>query len=185
MSTVQPIRSKKKLDAMKRQLKGDVRNGDRNYMIFCFGINTGLRISDILKLRVKDVASRDHITMTEQKTGKPKRFPLNSMLQKELKTYIEQHSLTDEDYLFTGRKGSKPITRIQAYRVLNDAAKDIGLEEIGTHTLRKTFGYHFYKQYHDVVLLQRIYNHASPSITLRYIGINDDEIQDSINNFYL
>ncbi|MBY6999000.1 tyrosine-type recombinase/integrase, partial [Clostridium botulinum] len=90
------------------------------------------------------------------------------------------------EYLFKSRKGqNKPITRVQAYRILLEAGKCLGMAEVGTHTLRKTFGYWHYKQYKDVAILQDIFNHSAPSITLRYIGINDDIKDNSIENFYL
>ena len=91
-----------------------------------------------------------------------------------------------EDYIFQSRKGAnKPITRVQAYRILNSSAQKIGLEEIGTHTLRKTFGYHFYNQTKDIALLQELFNHSAPSVTLRYIGINQDKIDQAYDNFSL
>jgi integrase len=83
------------------------------------------------------------------------------------------------------KKGVGPITRVQAYRILNRAARDCGLDEIGTHTLRKTFGYHFYKANQNVVMLQQLFNHSSPSITLRYIGITQDEIAEEWEKFSL
>jgi integrase len=88
--------------------------------------------------------------------------------------------------LIQSRKGdNKPISRIQAYRVLNEVAEQLGLEEVGTHTMRKTFGYHHYKKNHDVAILQDIFNHSAPSITLRYIGITDDEKDNSLKDFDL
>ena len=94
--------------------------------------------------------------------------------------------MEEEEYLFQSRKGKdKPISRVQAYRILNSAGAKVGLKEIGTHTLRKTFGYWHYKQNKDVALLQEIFNHSAPSVTLRYIGINEDIKDNSIENFYL
>lgn len=85
-----------------------------------------------------------------------------------------------------GQKNSRlPIGRVQAYRILNSAAKAVGLSEIGTHTLRKTFGYHFYQQYKDVALLQELFNHSAPSVTLRYIGINQDALDKAMSGFEL
>ena len=90
------------------------------------------------------------------------------------------------EYLFKRRKGeNKPITTVQAYRIISEAAKNNGLCEIGTHTMRKTFGYFHYQQYKDVVILQEIFNHSLPSVTLRYIGINQDIIDNSYMNFRL
>ena len=92
-----------------------------------------------------------------------------------------------EDYIFKSRNGTnKPITRVRAYTILNEVARKIGIqEEIGTHTLRKTFGYWFYQRTKDVAILQQIFNHSSPSITLRYIGINQDILDRELENFSL
>ncbi len=181
MELVQPIREKENIEKMKTEL---LKTGYKNYLMFVVGINTGLRISDILRLKVIDLRDKTHINIIEQKTDKPKRFLINSMLKKEIDRYIE--NMEDDEYMFQSRKGdNKPISRVQAYRILNGAAGKIGLEEIGTHTLRKTFGYWHYKQNKDVALLQDIFNHSAPSVTLRYIGINDDVKDKSIENFYL
>ena len=94
--------------------------------------------------------------------------------------------MEDEEYLIQSRKGdNKPITRIQAYRVLNEIAKQIGLDEVGTHTMRKTFGYHHYQANKDVAVLQSIFGHAAPSISLLYIGITDDMKDNSLKGFDL
>ena len=140
MKTVQPIRDKNKIDEMKIELK---KQGTRDYLLFITGINTGLRISDIRILKVSDVLNEDrtpknHITIREKKTGKIKKFKINDALSREFMDYTKNMKMND--YLFYSRKGiNKPITRIQAYRILNAVARKIGLEEIGTHTLRKTF----------------------------------------------
>lgn len=178
---VQPIRDLNSINDMKNILKNQ---NERDYMFFLIGINTGLRISDILKLKVKDVKNKTHVLIKEQKTGKPKRFLINSPLQKEVRNYIKNKA--EEEFLFQSRKGdNKPISRIQAYRILDQAAQILNLEEIGTHTLRKTFGYWHYQQNKDVAILQDIFNHSSPSVTLRYIGITDDMKDDSMKEFFL
>lgn len=181
MKEVQPIRDKKKIEEMKTEL---LKQGYRDYMLFVLGINTGLRISDLLDLKVQDVKDKTHIILTEQKTGKIKRFMINGQLKQDIDKYID--NMGDNEYLFQSQKGyNKPISRVQAYRILNKAAENIGLEEIGTHTLRKTFGYWHYKQYKDVALLQELFNHSAPSVTLRYIGINQDIMDKTIEGFYL
>ena len=92
----------------------------------------------------------------------------------------------DSEWLFPSRKGDKPITTTQAYRQLNKAAEMTDITEgIGTHTMRKTFGYWFYKQTKDVAKSQAILNHSHPQITLTYIGITEEEIEDSLNQFVL
>jgi integrase len=152
--------------------------------MFCVGINTGLRISDVLNLRVCDVKDKSHIALIEKKTGKGKRFKINDALAFELRNYTS--GMAEGDYLFSGQKNrGLPISRVQSYRILNSAAKAVGLSEIGTHTLRKTFGYHFYQQYKDVALLQELFNHSAPSVTLRYIGINQDAMDKAMSGFEL
>lgn len=181
MKTVQPIRDKQTIELMKNEL---LKNGYRDYMMFVLGINTGLRISDILELKVSDVKDKSHITITEKKTNKDKRFLINSQLRADIDKYIV--GMQDWEYLFQSRKGdNKPISRVQAYRVLNKVAEKLGVEEIGTHTLRKTFGYFHYQINKDVALLQELFNHSAPSVTLRYIGINQDVMDKTIEGFYL
>jgi integrase len=181
MNTVQPIRDRNMIENMKVEL---LKLSFRDYLLFCVGINTGLRISDILKLKVSDVRNNTHIIITEQKTNKVKRFKINSFLSDEFNRYTQ--NMSDYECLFKSQKGiNKPISRIQAYRILNLVADKLKIDEIGTHTLRKTFGYHFYQKTKDVALLQQLFNHSSPSVTLRYIGINQDILDNAINDFNL
>lgn len=176
---VEPIRDKDKLKKVEKVLS----NNKRNLFLFRLGILTGLRISDLLKLKVNDVKNKNTIILQEEKTSKMKKAPINNYLKQVISEYIK--GMNDDEYLFQSRKGdNNPITRVQAYRIFKKATKKAGLKtQIGTHTLRKTFGYHHYQQYKDVALLQSILNHSSPAITLEYIGINDDLIKESIDNF--
>ncbi|MBC6695233.1 site-specific integrase [Terrisporobacter mayombei] len=180
MKFVQPIRDKNVLNDFKKEL---LKISYRDYMLFTIGINTGLRIGDLLSLKVEDVRARTHIIITEQKTGKYKRFLINDMLRIEINKYIE--GMRQEEYLFKSKKTDKPISRVQAYRILNKVADKLGIEEIGCHSMRKAFGYFHYQQYKDVAILQSIFNHSSPSITLRYIGIMDDNKDETIKDFYI
>lgn len=170
MNTVQPIRDMRTVLDIADYLKAD---NIRNYVMFMFGIYSGLRISDILKLHVRDVRDKKYIYMREMKTGKEKRFLINRKLRSIISDYIKDKK--DYEYLFrNNRKVNKSISRQQAYNILSSAGNKFGLDSIGTHTLRKTFGYHFYKQTHDAVTLMEIFNHSDISITLRYIGITQD-----------
>lgn len=182
MNFVQPIRDKEKIEEVKSKL---LKSGYRDYLLFVTGINTGLRISDLIKLKVKDIKNRTHIVIKEEKTNKLKRFLINSNLKEIFDCYIK--NLQDEDYIFKSRQGiNRPITRVQAYRIINNAVNTTDItDKIGTHTLRKTFGYHHYQIYKDVAMLQDIFNHSAPSVTLRYIGINDDIKDKTIETFVL
>ena len=182
MKFVQPIRSKEKIEEIKSVL---AENGTRDLLLFCMGINTGLRISDLLKLKVVDVKNKSHVEIKEQKTGKIKRFPIIGNLQVMIDDYVKNKPISD--YLFKSRNGfNKPITRNMAYMIINNACRKCGIEDnIGTHTLRKTFGYHHYQSFHDVAILQYLLNHSSPSITLRYIGISQDNVEETLQQFEL
>ncbi|MDR3602814.1 MAG: site-specific integrase [Desulfosporosinus sp.] len=186
MEFVEPIRDRKKIEAMKKVLRGC---NLRDYVLFILGINSGLRVSDLLKLKTSDVLDekgkvRDRITVREKKTGKTKTFPFSDTVIKALKEYLVD--TLPEMALFPSRKGGEPITRQQAYRIINDAAKTVGImEKIGTHTLRKTFGYHAYIAGVDVTRIQSLLNHSSPKETLRYIGITQDELDDVYLNLNL
>ena len=181
MNFVQPIRDKNKISEIKSLL---LKNNYRDFVLFTLGINTGFRISDILEIKVSYVRNKTHIAISEKKTGKLKKAYINSSLKEELDSYI--FDMFDDDFLFRSREGeNKPISRVRAYQLLSDVAKKVGLEEIGTHTLRKTFGYWHYKQHKDIALLQELFNHSAPSVTLRYIGINQDAMDQSLENFYL
>lgn len=178
MRTVQPIRSQLKIEEMRRELR---KKSKRNEFLFIFGINSGLRISDILPLRVKDVKGKSFILIKEIKTKKNRKVILLKQLQLAIEEYCKD--MKPSEFLFKSIKTNRPISRVQAYRILSDAAKEVGLEEIGSHSLRKSFGYWFYKSTKDVAILQEIFGHSSPSITMRYIGINDDNIEQAYEKF--
>lgn len=176
MNTVEPIRDMNLVLDVADYLK--VRN-ERDYVLFMFGIYTGLRISDILKLRVRDVRGKDYVYIRENKTGKEKRFPINAELKPIIINYIKGKK--DFEYLFKSPNyPNKAISRQQAYNILTDAGKAFGISTIGTHTLRKTFGYHMYQQTHDAITIKDILNHSHLSETLRYIGINQDNKDKAI-----
>ena len=177
---VRPIRSKEQLEDMKWSLKKWC--GQRDYILFLIGINTGLRVGDLLKLKVADLKRKKRVVIKEGKTEKIRTMNLSNIYA-ELQEYIDS---VDSEWLFPARKGDKPIATTQAYRQLHKAAKMVDIVDgIGTHTMRKTFGYWFYKQTKDVAKLQTILNHSHPEITLTYIGITDEEIEKELDTFVL
>lgn len=182
MNRVQPIRSQLQIAQMKEHLRA---RSERDYMIFVLGINVGVRIGDLLKLTVGQVQG-SHMNIIEEKRGKDRVHLINHQLRQELDAYISSQKLRPNDYLFRSRQGgNRPITRVQAYRILRNAAESLSIENVGTHTLRKTFGYWHYRQFGDVALLQTVFRHSSPAETLRYIGIQQDEIDESTRAFFL
>lgn len=180
MNIVEPIRNKQVLKKIERILK---QQSLRNLLMFLIGTNCGLRISDILNLNVGDVRNKTYIDIIEKKTNKPKRFPINTKLKPLLEKFTQGRN--DKEPLFLSVFNNR-MERTQCYRIINLACREAGVDyKIGTHTLRKTFGYHHYQKFKDVVVLQKIFNHYSPQITLRYIGIDQDMIDNSYSNFIL
>ena len=179
VNIVYPIKDKEKIAQMKKLLS----NNKRNLLLFNLGINSGLRVSDILALDIKDVKDKTFIELREQKTNKYKQFPINEKIQKDIRDFIRNKEI--DEPLFLSQKDNR-LSRIQAYKILRKAAQKVGIEvKIGTHSLRKTFGYHHYKQFNNIALLQKIFNHSTPAVTLRYIGLYQEEIDDSYKKFFL
>ncbi|OBY76460.1 integrase [Paenibacillus sp. KS1] len=181
MEFVEPIKNKKQIEAMKKYLRGQ---NVRDYLLLVLGINSGLRISDLLRLNIEDVYKQERISLREQKTGKHKDFPLSEVCKKAIHEFVKE-SGRQTGILFASRKGNKPIGRVQAYRILNDAARQVGIKEaIGVHSTRKTFAYHAYQSGVDITRIQKLLNHSSPGVTLAYIGITKmelDEVYISLN----
>jgi len=175
--TVEPIRDQQKIKAILRQLKGQ---DERDCLLFMFGVNSGLRISDILPIIYSDIFSgkgtfRQHLVIREKKTAKEKKIKLNDALKLAIKSYVTSRQLSGDDYLFGSKKGGA-IGRVQAYRVLKEAADSVGIEHFGTHTMRKTWGYWTYKaSKYNIGLIMDMFNHSSQNVTLKYIGISQDQ----------
>lgn len=180
MNTVEPIRDEQVVLDFAGFLKV---KSERNYVLFMSGIYLGLRISDILPLRVRDVKNADYLFMIEKKTGKKSRMKINDELQQIYKEYII--GMRDYEFLFApsrGKNRNHPITRQRVWQILNEAADEFNYKDpIGCHTLRKTFGYMLYEDSKDVAALQDIFNHSSQGYTLRYIGVNQDSKDKMMN----
>jgi integrase len=185
MNTVQPITKPELIEAIKAYLKA---KSDRDYFLFVMGINIGLRINDMLPLRVRDVRDRNQIVLRERKTKKEKFIPINATLKKEIDRYT--NDMKPNDYLFPSRQLdennlTKPITRERAYQILQDVAAQFNLEQIGCHSMRKTFGYHLYERTKDIALLMYIFNHSTEAITMRYIGKKQEHYANAMKGFGL
>ena len=185
MSTTQPIRDKEALRKFKNFYKTQKPN-PRNYAIIVLGLNTALRISDILNLTSEMVYDnnkvREHIVVKEQKTGKINRILLNREVRKALNLY--HHFLVKSaaykagnPYLFPSPYVSqRPLSRYQVYRMIRNAAESVEIQEkVSCHSLRKTFGYRAWKQGADPIVIMLIYNHSSFDITKRYLCIEQDD----------
>ena len=181
MSTTEPIRNKWKLEKFRNYYRNVVPN-KRNYLLIVTGLNTALRISDILSLKWGDIYDcrthtvKSRIKIKEMKTGKTANVAINRSLREAIKNVMSELGTPDsESYVFTGR-GKTPMNRSTAYRVVKKAAASVGLSsDISCHSLRKTFGYYAWKRGVQPAVLMSIYNHSSFSITKRYLGIEQDD----------
>jgi len=179
---VEPLRSAEAIQNMREALN-QTSFPKRNNLLFSLGINTGLRIGDFLKLRIEDVKGKNSVKIREGKTSKVRIVHLHSV-RVDLADYLEERP--DIGYLFPSQRTGKPISTVQAYRILKSAGDKCGYDYIGTHTMRKTFGYHYFQRTKDIVTLMIIFNHSSQNITKRYIGIKeDDDIKNSLEDFQL
>lgn len=155
------------------------------------GISSALRISDILSLHVNDLwdgkKPQPYVSLHEDKTNKYKRFPITENLQKAIKEYIKTYNPSLNDYLFISRKGdNKPITRQQANKIISDSGDYIGIKEpLGSHSLRKTWGYWAYKSGYSLAHIMEALNHSSIANTKRYLGITQEELDDIYMNLNL
>ena len=156
-------------------------------LLFTMGINNGLRIGDLLKLRVKDVKDLkegDTLTIKESKTGKQNILMVNKSVHKSLKSYLLKVNPDDENYLFQSRKGGKPLSVSTVNGMVKRWTRSINLKgNYGTHSLRKTFGYIQRMKYKVAFeVLTKRFNHSSPSVTMRYLGIQDKEVNGILMN---
>ena len=186
--TVEPIRLKSKIVLLYDVLK---EQNDRNAMVFKVGINTILRVSDIITLKVKDVMDsngniRDYIKLQEQKTKSYRKIRINYELESSLLKYIGEWKMQMDDWLFMSfRNPDKHIDRVTTWKFLKKASEDAGIENFGTHSMRKTLAYHIYAKTKNISLVMKMLNHSSPAVTMRYIGITQDMIDRAYEDYSL
>ena len=181
---VEPIRKLDNIKAISRLLK----DKPRDRLLFVVGVNNGLRAGDLLKLKVKDVRTLkvgDQLSIVEGKTGKKNFLVINKTVYRVLANYLSTAKPLDDDFLFQSRKGdNQPITIQAVNHLIKGWTKAINLRgNYGAHTLRKTWGY-VQRTVHGVgfEIICKRYNHSSPAITMRYLGIEDKEVHNILMN---
>lgn len=171
----------------------------RNKMLFLIGINLGIRASDLCGLRYSffmnnDGTFKESYTLQPKKTRKQKKFVklyFNQTVKKAITEYTKEYPIEDvNEYLFKSREGDSYITEKSLWRIISKAAIEAGIKQnVGTHSLRKTFGYHIWHNAKDkekaLVMLMAIFNHSSVATTKKYIGLMDEEIEDVFNSLNL
>lgn len=207
-SKVYPFTSEEEIKAMIDVFNDRINNApdedkrwiaSRNKMLFIIGINLSLRISDLITLRWNfflkdDMTFKDSYKIQPKKTRKTGKFVVlyfNEAIKKSIMEYIEQYPIKDmNEFVFKSREGTGAITEKSVWRIIVDTASKAGIERnVGTHSLRQSFGYHVWHNAEDkekaIVMLMTIFNHSSIAITKQYIGIMDEEIKDVFDNLNL
>jgi integrase len=145
------------------------------------GVHTALRVSDLLRLRWDDVYDfehgrvRENIVLVEKKTGKSKTIALNKSAVRALTLFAAKAAARGR-FLIENSRTEKAISRIQAYRIIRAAAEALRMQmRVSCHSLRKTFGYHAWKNGVSPVIIMEIYNHSSLAVTRRYLGVTQDD----------
>lgn len=169
----------------------------RNWLFFALGINMGFRVSDLCKLRWENIFvphtalfnNNDWNQLTETKTGKSRQVVLNPAAQKAVSYYIQTLSidpatLNPREYVFWSNKKTEPHVKPDSmHDWLKKAARHLDLPfNVGTHSMRKTFGYMLYKSSgNDLGLVQEALNHSNTKTTLRYINITQEVMREAYN----
>ncbi|MBM7623339.1 tyrosine-type recombinase/integrase [Sporohalobacter salinus] len=190
---VEPIRDKSKIQDIKDLLKKN--DNWRDYTLFTLGINFGLRIGDLLRIQIKDVVNSDNkikntFEIVEQKTEKRNVIKINCKAQITLNLLFDKTNLSNNknNYLiFNKRDHSKSISRVQAYKLVRKWCQKIGLTDldVGTHTLRKTWGYHAHKAGVSIETIQTKFKHNSTSTTRKYLGIEQKDVNEAYDKVCL
>jgi len=181
--TVDPVRDLKAIQTISKLLS----DRPRDLLLWTLGINNGLRASDLLRIKVGDVRCMqpgDILQIIESKTGKKNILVVNKTAHKALVKYLGGVALDDDDFLFKSGKGGKALQSQAVSKMIQGWCREIHLKgRYGSHTLRKTWGYH-QRVTHGVgfELICRRYNHSSPAITMRYLGIEDKEVHGILLN---
>jgi integrase len=200
---VYPIKSKEDVERIKQYFlnrsEEATNNEDKKIyaryaMLWVVGINIGLRGSDLVKLKWGDIfyEEREYKSegsrVKEKKTDKYKTLFLNKYAKTAIDKYIDEFnpSLNSENFIFKSREEGH--IQVQTLgKALQKAAHECGIKvNVNTHTIRKTFGYFWYKGHlgdnEALIHLQKLFNHASPRVTLRYIGIDDEQTEKYYND---
>ncbi|MBC8418529.1 MAG: tyrosine-type recombinase/integrase [Desulfobacteraceae bacterium] len=179
---VEPIKTLKDLATIKRLLK----DRPRDLAFFVIGINTNLRASDLLAIRagnVRGLKAMGEIELKEKKTGKLRRISLNGACIDAIKGLLASAPYTDQDFFFRSQRG-EVLTVSSASRLVKGWCRTVNLKgNFGSHTLRKTWGYHQRVTFgRSLPELMICLNHSTQRQTLDYLCIQPEEIRSVYEN---
>ena len=187
----EPLKTKKQINRVRNLIQTSTDYPLRNRLLFDIGINNGIRTIDILALSVSDVVDdkgnpKSETTIIESKTGKKRTVRFNADIQAEVKNYLDKRVFKSEWLFPSTKQRDKHLSTQAIYRMFKRISDgEPSLKGLTAHSMRRTFGYHFYKRTHDIVTLMKIFNHSSQAITLRYIGVEKEDIDKELAGFKL
>lgn len=210
-SEVYAFSTKEDIDAMLNVLNTHIQNAStlkkkqaatRNKLLFILGVNLGIRASDLRSVRwsfflydIESLCFKDYYTIMPKKTANKSKYVtlyFNEAVKNAIKEYVLKYPIDDIDgYLFTSQKGdNEAIEERTICKIIKNTAAEAGIKQnIGSHSLRKTFGFWIWHnaedKNHALCVLQMIFNHSSPATTAKYIGITAMEIEDTFNSISL
>jgi len=178
---VEPIRKMRDIDSIKKLLS----DNPRNQALFTIGINTNLRASDLLSIKVgqvRDLKPGDSVQLKEKKTGKFRLVTLNKACIRAIQRLLASSQYDEIEPLFVGQRGNLTVPSV--HRLVKSWCRAINLKgNYGSHTLRKTWGYHQRVTFGtDIPRLMVCFNHSTQRQTLDYLCIQPDEIKDVYGN---
>lgn len=178
MNYVEPLKTAENIRKVSEYLK---KENDRNFLLFYLGINTPMKLRDLLNLKVIDVLNKSKIPIISGR--KAIMWTLNESLQQAIRDYCKDKN--SMEYLFKALRTNinKPIKESQVNKIINKAGKDLSINNLGASTLRKTFGYFFYMQTKDIDTLMKLFNHHDKYYCFQYIGLNKNNFIDRLENW--
>ncbi|WP_251518793.1 MULTISPECIES: tyrosine-type recombinase/integrase [Staphylococcus] len=179
MNQVDPIREIEEITAMYDVLQ---HKSTRDYLLFKFAIHTGVKLSDLLNMKVNDIkdSEGDVKAYWVEQQAPDIYIQLPDLLRDELSQYIKVEQLEDDGLLFQSNRTANCLSRQQAYRIIHSAAAELGMVHIGLTTLRKTFAYHAYQSGISISIIQKYLGHQTTFETMKFIGISTQKSKTTI-----
>ncbi|WP_060494451.1 tyrosine-type recombinase/integrase [Pseudomonas sp. NBRC 111140] len=182
MQLVEAVKTKEGIELVRRKLELNARGNELYADIWKFGINTALRISDLLEITLQEAQS-GQLRIVEGKTGKPRTIKLNEGAQ----AIVKARSAPGRVYLFevdSNRAKGKPVSRAAVAKAFKDVGDELGIA-LGTHSMRKTRGWMMHREGMSIELICKVLNHSSPAVTMAYIGLTAQDVADTYDQFVL
>lgn len=184
MELVEAVKTAEEIERITRKLKFNARGNTLYADIWQFGLQVALRISDLLQITMAEAMS-GQLKVIEGKTGKTRSIKLNEKARQIVATRKQSHP--DATYLFevdSNRAKGKPVSRVSVAKAFKAVGDEIGIN-LGTHSMRKTRGWLMHQSGVSIEMICKVLNHSSPAITMFYLGITQDEIDSTYDQFVI